>query len=268
MSNKNKRIVAIIQARIGSTRLSGKILMDICGYPVIWHIWNRLKNISEIDEIVVATSREQANDILERFCVSENISYFRGSENEVLDRFYQAAKCYHADIIIRITGDCPLIDPQSISIAIQRFLKSETGLDYVGLATGAGVFGKKVNKFPDGTDAEVIAFEALERAWSEATDSLDRGEAVTSYIWRNKDIFKCEMIYCERDLGHLRWTLDRPEDLEFVRKVYKRLYNSDKCFSMFDVLKLLEDEPALAEINKNWIGKENYEKYYNKNKEN
>ncbi len=264
MSKKNNRIIALIQARMGSTRLPGKVLSDLSGRPVIWHIWNRLRSIPEINEIVVATSIDSKNDILEEYCNSEAIPCFRGSENEVLDRFYKAAQFYKADAIIRITGDCPLIDPFQIGRIIEIFLKSDK-VDYVSLATGAGVNKQKVNKFPDGTDAEVISFKAIQQAWSEAKNPVDRGEAVTSYIWRNKDLFRSETVYCDRDLGHLRWTLDHQDDLEFVRKVYKRLYSLDRLFTMWDVVKLIEAEPELIKVNENWIGKENYDKYYDIN---
>jgi spore coat polysaccharide biosynthesis protein SpsF len=254
------KIVALIQARMGSTRLPGKVLMDICGKPVIWHIWNRLKNVSEISEVVVATSEEQSNDILIKYCHSVGIPYSQGSENEVLDRFYQAAAFHQASAIVRVTGDCPLIDPGTISLVIQKFLKSN--FDHVAVAAGAGVLNRNVNKFPDGTDAEVIAFKALQMAWQNATDPLDRGEAVTSFIWRNKDIFRCDTISSEKDLGHLRWTLDRPEDLIFIRNIYGKLFNLEKCFSIDDILKLIEEEPELSKINESWIGEEGYEKYY------
>jgi len=264
MSNMKKRIVALIQARIGSTRLPGKVMIDICGRPAIWHIVNRLRHVPEIDEVVVATSISFENGVLEKFCRNEQIQCFRGSENEVLDRFYHAAKHYKADVIVRITGDCPLIDPQSVSLAIHKFLEEDEQLDYVSLATGAGAFNKTINKYPDGTDTEVVSFHALERAWKEAKDPLDRGESVLSYIWRRKNIFQCKLIPFSRNLGNLRWTLDRPNDLDFIRKIYEKLYKPDYCFSMMDVLRLLEAEPSLSKINEAGIGKEGYEKYWQK----
>ena len=124
------------------------------------------------------------------------------------------------------------------------------------------MFNQRVNKFPDGTDAEIFSFVALKTAWKESSDPLDRGESVTSYIWRNKDLYRCKTIYCYRDLGHLRWTLDNEDDLIFVRKIYKELYNSERLFSMEDVINLLEDDPSILKINKHMIGKENYENYY------
>jgi len=266
MMHAKKRIIALIQARMGSTRLPGKVLMDICGHPVLWHIANRLKQVPEIDEIVVATSIGRENNVLEKFCHDENISCFRGSENEVMDRFYQAAKYYKAEIVVRVTADCPLIDPESVRLAIRTFLDTSAQFDYVSLAKGAAVFKQKVNKYPDGTDVEVVSFSALERAWQEATEPLDRGESVFSYIWRRKNVFRCLHIPFSADLSNYRWTLDCPEDLEFIRQIYGKLYRSGYCFSMIDVIRLLEAEPVLLKINKVGIGKEAYEKYWQEQK--
>jgi len=263
MNISNNKVVALIQARMGSTRLPGKILKNLEGKPVIWHIWDRLKRVNQIDEVVIATSIEEANNVLNECLEKYGIKYFRGSEDNVLDRFYKAAEYFGANVVIRITADCPLIDSYWVSKAIQK-IGDDPSIDYVGLATGAGVLNKRIKKFPDGLDTEVFRYEALKRAWLEATDSLDKGEAVTSYIWRNKDKFNTATIYADSDYGHLRWTLDTPEDYIFIKTVYRELYLSNNNFNMNDILELLKRMPELIDVNKSAKDLVKYNEYYNK----
>ena len=237
-----KEVVAIVQARMGSSRLPGKILMSLQGMPVIWHICSRLKLSKEVDKVVVATSSECQDDILVEFLFQNKIEFFRGSENDVLDRFYRTAKVNNAHYIVRVTADCPLIDPNLVSDAITT-VKQDTSIDYAGLACGAGVFNERINKYPDGLDTEVFTFNALERAWKEATSDLDRGEAVTSYLWRDKSQFNVKTIPANKNYGNHRWTLDTPEDFEFIKYIYDKLYHSKKDFGMHDVLNLIEQNP-------------------------
>jgi len=263
MKNSKKKIVILLQARMGSSRLPKKVMLDLCGQPVIWHIVNRLKTVPEVDEVVVASSINRENDILEEFCREKDIKCFRGSEDEVLDRFYKAATQYKADVMVRVTGDCPLIDPASISKLIRAFLDAKEPFDYLALATGAVSFKEVVNKFPDGTDTEIVSFQALEKAWNDARDPLDRGESVLSYIWRRPDMFKCGTIPFLWDAGEMRWTLDYEEDFTFITKIYEKLYKEGSCFSMMDVMEILKKEPHLTDINKCRISGKSYEKYYN-----
>lgn len=258
---KKDKVVALIQARMGSTRLPGKILKNLEGKPVIWHIWDRLRRVKQIDEVVIATSVEEANNVLIECLDKYRIKYFRGSEDNVLDRFYKAARNSKADVVIRVTADCPLIDPYWVSKAIQKIL-DDPSIDYLGLPTGAGVLHEKINKLPDGLDTEVFKYEALKKAWKEATDKLDRSEAVTSYIWRNKEKFRTATIYPDTDYGYLRWTLDTLEDYTFIKTVYKELYRKNSDFNMNDVLELLKRMPELVEVNKTAINKVNYRDYY------
>jgi spore coat polysaccharide biosynthesis protein SpsF (cytidylyltransferase family) len=257
-----QHVVALIQARMGSTRLPGKVLMDICGQPVIWHIWQRLKSIPELDEVVVATSTEPANVALTDYCAQAGIPFFRGNENNVLDRFYWAGKERGATVLMRVTGDCPLIDPGTSQLVLRTFLSAAPPYDYV--ATKAGVLAHQAleGRFPDGTDTEVFSFAALERAWRDASEGLDKGESVTSYIWRNTELFRVHKVAHSSDLGRMRWTLDQPEDLEFVRRVYAALYRPGRVFGLEDIVSLLQREPALAHINQQWVGQEKYGKYY------
>lgn len=259
----NFKIVALIQARMGSSRLPGKILKNIQGHSVIWHIYNRLKNVRKIDEIVVATSEESSDNILIEHLKKYNIKFFRGSEKNVLDRFYGAASSFKSDYIIRITADCPLIDPIWITKAIEKILNDRT-IDYVSLPTGAGVLNEKVNKLPDGLDTEVFKFVALEKTWKEAKDPLDRGEAVTSYIWRNRNLFKTSLIFPNKDYGNLRWTLDTKDDFRFVEEVYNELFPAKENFNFSDIINLLELKPELTKINSSSIDQAKYADYYKK----
>jgi spore coat polysaccharide biosynthesis protein SpsF len=256
-----KNIVAIIQARMGSKRLPGKILKDLCGKSVICHIYDRLKRASKINKIVVATTGKKKDEILVQHLKANKIDYFRGSENDVLDRFYQTSKLFKAKYIIRITADCPLIDSFWIDRAVNKILENPT-IDYLGLPTGAGVFYEKVNKLPDGLDAEVFKYEALEKAWIEAESHQDRGEAVTSYIWKNKDKFKTFSIYPEVDYGNLRWTLDTPEDFQFIKLIYKALYEKNKNFTFNDILDYLKENPNINNLNQRSKNQVKYNSYY------
>ena len=150
-----------------------------------------------------------------------------------------------------------------MSKAIQK-ITNDSSIDYLGLPTGAGVLNEKVNKLPDGLDTEVFKFSALEKAWKEATDPLDRGEAVTSYIWRNKHKFKTSSIYPNKDYGYMRWTLDTRDDLRFVEEVYNELFTINEDFSFDDVINLLELKPELTKINSSGIDQVKYADYYTK----
>jgi spore coat polysaccharide biosynthesis protein SpsF len=180
----------------------------------------------------------------------------------VLDRFYWAGKERGATVLMRVTGDCPLIDPGTSRRVLRTFLEAKPSVDYVATAAGALAFREKQGRFPDGVDTEVFSFAALERAWREAAEGLDKGESVTSYIWRHPDRFTVRKVFHDTDLGQLRWTLDRPEDLEFVRQVYGALYVAGKAFGLQDVLALMHRRPELQEINRCWIGQEKYGTYY------
>jgi len=248
--------VAVIQARMGSSRLPGKVLKSIVGKPMLWHIVNRVKSAVGVDEVVVATSDRDGDKPIRDFCSKEGILCFEGSEDDVLDRFYLAAKYINADPVIRITGDCPFADPEVISNLIKKFVN---GLhDYVGVATGAGALYLDKGRFPDGLDAECFSFSALEKAWREASHRSDR-EHVTPYIWRNKDIFRCGLLMSAEDHSMLRWTVDNQVDFDLVNKVYESLYNKNITFVMADIIKFIKDNPEITKMNSGYIGKEGYE---------
>jgi len=238
---ENKKIVAIIQARMGSTRLRGKVMKKILGKEVILHDIDRIKQIKNLDKIVIATTTKKDDDIIVETVKKYNsgIGIFRGSEEDVLDRYYKAAKEFKADVVVRMTSDCPLIDPKVSDKVIETFLNNNC--DYCSNCLK--------RTYPQGLDTEVFSFDAIEKAWKEAGEYYQR-EHVTPYIHENPGKFKLLNVSNDKDLSHLRWTLDTIEDFNFINEIYKRLYNEKKIFYKEDVLKILDEEPKLIEINK------------------
>lgn len=233
------KIAAIIQARMGSRRLYGKVSEYIEGKPMLWHIIDRVRRSKLIRGIVISTTTKEVDkEIIEIAKYSAAYSY-AGSEDDVLDRYYQTAKEFKVDPIVRITADCPLIDPRVMDKLIQRYSKGDC--DYVSNTTLNG-------NYPDGTDVEVFSFEALETAWKEAKLSSER-EHVTPYIQNNPSKFRLARVESDINLSHHRWSVDEKEDLEFVRKVYGHLYKKGQVFYMEDILKLLDKYPSLIKIN-------------------
>lgn len=239
------RVVAIIQARMGSSRLPGKVLKEIVGKPMLLHVVERARQAHLVKGVVVATTTMPEDDAIEQFCRQHHIPVFRGSLNDVLDRFYQAAKLFRADVIVRLTADCPLLDPTVVDETIAAFLRS--GVDFA--ANRLPPPYKRT--YPIGLDTEVCSFTALERAWHEAILPYER-EHVMPYLYDEPGRFKILRIDYREDYGSLRWTVDTPEDLELVRQVFARFAtHSEPNFTWLDVLALFEREPELAEINAN-----------------
>jgi spore coat polysaccharide biosynthesis protein SpsF len=232
------RIVAIVQARMGSTRLPGKTLLEIAGKPFLLQLLERIAAARLVDQIVVATTKDPADQPIADAASGWGAGTFRGSENDVLDRFYKAATEAEAAIIIRITADDPFKDPDVNDLVVSRLIDNAT-LDYASNTI--------VPTYPEGLDVEVFTYEALARAWNEAKLPSER-EHVTPYIWKHPEKFRIENVTHEPNLSHLRWTLDYEADLNFTRAVYERLYRG-QIFRMKDVLDLLDREPALAEMN-------------------
>lgn len=239
-------IAAIIQARMGSTRLPGKVLLRLKGVPVLQHVISRVRCSRYIQGIVVATTADPADRAIVQLSERLGVVPFVGSADDVLDRFYGAAKAIGADVITRITADDPFKDPEIIDLVIRTFL--DAACDYASNTLEP--------TYPEGLDVEVLSFSALERAWREATLPSER-EHVTPYIWKHPERFKLVSVKHGVDLSHLRWTLDHPEDYEFARAVYERLWDG-QVFCMRDVLALLDREPALARINERYERNEGY----------
>jgi glutamate-1-semialdehyde 2,1-aminomutase/spore coat polysaccharide biosynthesis protein SpsF len=225
-------VVAIVQARMSSTRLPGKSMAVICGRPMLWRVVSRVRRSRLVNQVVVATTNMPADDPIAELCRKEDIPCFRGSEEDVLDRFYRAAQAYAADVVVRVTADCPLIDPAVIDEIVSRFNQSDC--DYV-----SNTFRYT---FPDGLDTEVFSFQALDRAWREACKPSER-EHVTPYLRTGR--FRTANVESAGNLGHQRWTVDHPSDLEFVRGIYNGLSGNDN-FGYQDVLDLLRERPDLA----------------------
>jgi len=239
-------IVAIVQARMTSERLPGKVLMNILGKPVLWHVVTRLNGSELIEKVVVATTTNETDIPIIRFCDEMGIGVYAGSEENVLDRYYKAASHFSATVIVRMTADCPLIDPKIVDRVIQHYLENKDKFDYVST--------NHPTTFPDGLDTEAFSFEALEKAWKNAKKQYER-EHVTPYIWDQPEKFRIGNVENDEDLSATeRWTLDYEEDLEFVRAIYANLYKEGKIFGMEDVLKLLKKKPELRDINKKYLG--------------
>ena len=241
-------IGCIIQARMGSTRLPGKVMKKVFkDIPSLQHTIEQLKFSKNIDKIVIATSDLQEDDVIEKFVEEQNLECFRGSAENVLDRYYQCAKLFGFTGIVRITADCPLIDPYITDKVIQVFNDDE--LDYV-----PNVFPRT---FPDGLETEVIAFNALEIAWKNAILPSEK-EHVTPYFKNNKELFKIKNVENNTDLSHLRWTLDYQEDLELIREVIKKIQK--RPIEMEDILELFSKEPDLPKMNSGHAPNEGYQR--------
>ncbi len=249
--------VAIIQARIDSTRLPGKVLHPLGEQPMLWHVVRRVRAAPGVDQVVVATSEEDRDDPIRDLCRAHDIPCFAGSKTDVLDRFYHCANAYRADPILRITADCPLIDPHLIGRVLECYRAG--GYDHFGLATGAGASTMDDRRFPDGLDVECFSLETLAVAWKSAESELER-EHVTPFIWKNPHRFELGVLMADRDYSQLRWTVDNREDLEVVEKIYGALWKEESPpFSMGDVLGFLEDHPEVSDHNRHFIGLEGHE---------
>lgn len=242
--NYPNNIAAIIQARTGSTRLPNKIFKELCGKPILWHVINRLSYSKLINQIIVATTNLPEDDKVKEFCKLNNILFYRGSSDDVLSRYYETAKIFNADLIIRITSDCPVIDPQILDKMLNEFfdLYDKEKIDYMSNTI--------IRTFPRGLDAEIFPFNVLEKIHLEAKQNYER-EHVTPYIYQHPEIFKIKNYACEKDYSFHRWTVDTIEDFQLIEKIYELLYNENKIFYFDDLLKLFEEKPELININRN-----------------
>jgi spore coat polysaccharide biosynthesis protein SpsF (cytidylyltransferase family) len=239
---------------MSSKRLPKKVMLPICGKSVLEHIYDRLSYCKTFNKIVVATTNHQSDIPLKNLCEKRGINYFLGDLNDVLDRFYKAASFYKADLIIRITADCPVVDPYIVDEVVEECQNGN--YDYFALA----------GKFPDGLDCQVFTYQALEKSWKEAK-LLSEREHIGTYIENNKlNLFKMGSLEKFSDLLNHRWTLDEPEDYIFMKKIYSKLYKKDKIFLTNDILRLLKKEPELTKINNHIIRNEGYQESLQKDK--
>jgi spore coat polysaccharide biosynthesis protein SpsF len=245
-------IVALIQARMTSTRLPGKVMQDIGGEPMIWRVVERVRRARMLTNTVVITSVDPSDDPLAQFCEERGVPVFRGSLQDVLDRYMQAVRTFAADVVVRITADCPVIDPGEIDHTVNEFLRS--GVDFAAnrLPPPLG------RTYPIGLDTEVCSAAALERAWREADQKYQR-EHVMPYLYEVPGRFKVLRVDHDPDYGALRWTVDTPADLEFIRQVYAR-FNGRTDFTWLEMLDLMQREPELAQINAG-VGQKLYNKH-------
>jgi spore coat polysaccharide biosynthesis protein SpsF len=234
------RTIAIIQARMGATRLPGKVLRQLCGRSVLEHVISRVRRATSLDDVVVATTETLSDEAIVRECVRLDVPSLRGSEEDVLSRYFKAAERWKADAVVRVTADCPLFDGLLLNEMLGVFLagnRSTTNIDYL-----SNVLRRT---FPRGLDAEIFTFAALALAFHEATEPHER-EHVTPYLYQNLERFRLRSFEGSENLSTHRWTLDTPEDWMFISAVYEAL-GSD-CTTT-DVLQLLKTRPELRQLN-------------------
>lgn len=239
------KIVAIVQARMGSTRLPGKVLLSLAGEPVLTRVVKRVRRARTLHEVVVATTVEPSDDLIVSFCHANEWPCLRGSEADVLDRYYQVARARSADVIVRITADCPLIDPGIIDAAVAAFFDPNALADYVSTELPSPTY-------PRGLDVEVFSSEALAQAWREDDNPVWR-EHVTPYMYRHPDLFRVKGIPLPQDLSHHRWTVDTAEDVELVRRIYLALGRDD--FTWREVFDIVVANPSWPRINSHVLQK-------------
>lgn len=262
--------LAIIQARMSSSRLPGKVLLDIAGKPMIQRVIERTKRTRSLDSVIVATTSDPSDNPIAAFAAALNVPCYRGSLHDVLDRYYQAAKTHNAGIIVRITADCPLIDPDVIDQTVGLLGIMDCESENPQSLTPNRQFDFSCNRlpppftrsFPIGLDVEACAFTALERAWYEATETFHR-EHVMPYIYEGAHLtpetsrlalgtsqrgFRIAQLRHTPDYGDLRWTVDTPEDLTFIRELFAHLKNKPD-FTWHDALQIVQQHPELTQLN-------------------
>lgn len=233
------KVLGVIQARAGSSRLPGKILMPLAGQPMLARVVERLRRATRLDEVVVATTVEPADDAVLNLCRSRGWPCFRGSQDDVLDRFHGAAREHQGDVIVRVTADCPLIEPAVVDRVVQAYLEAQD-VDLV-----CNVWPRRT--FPRGLDTEVFRRAALERAWREDHNPAWR-EHVTTFLYRRPDLFRLATVENAQDYSEHRWTVDTAEDLALARAIYDH-FGHDR-FVWGEVLRLLEQHPEWVALNR------------------
>jgi len=221
-----------------STRLPGKVLKQVLGKPLLEYQIERLQRIKSVDEIVIATTTNDTDQPIVDFCNRLSVPYFRGSEEDVLARYHGAARQYNADIVVRITSDCPVIDPAVCEEAITYFIENKAQYDYI-----------RLEEYPRGLDTEVFSFKVLDECFREATDKPDR-EHVTPFIYRHPERYRIKHITCDEDYSHHRWTVDTLEDFELVKRIIEELYPVKKMFDFVDIINVIQRNPDWYYINK------------------
>ncbi len=249
------KVVTTIQARTSSTRLPNKVLLPLCGEPLLIRVIERINRASLHGTTVVATSTMPEDDVIEQLCIKNGIHCFRGCMNDLLDRHYQVACKYEAEALVKIPSDCPLIDPLIIDRVIGHYLQNFPAFDYVSNLHPA--------TFPDGNDVEIMSMGTLKKAWEEAKRDFER-EHTTPYIWENPSKFNIGNVTWPTGLDFStshRFTIDYEEDYQFINEVYNRLYRVNPGFDLDEILFLLEMNPGIRELNKLYAGRYWYENH-------
>lgn len=233
------RVVAIVQARMGSSRFPNKVMADLCGHPALWHISHRVARSKKADAFILATSAQPQDDVIEAFAVQNGIDVFRGSEENVLERFYFAARQEKAGVVIRLTGDNVLVSAEIIDAGVAYF-QEHANLDYLYYREG----------LPLGMAVEILAYGALERAYLEAKDA-ECLEHVTPYLYRNPGKFQCYRHPCiGEDYGSIRWTMDTWDDYGLMEKIYGSLYVEGECFGYQKALEAYQKQGSWMGLNR------------------
>ena len=232
------KISAIIQARMGSTRLPKKTFIDLCGKPLLFHVVERLKYSRYINSIVIATTNLPQDDIVENWAKENCIDFFRGSVQNVLNRYYEAAKKFNSDLIVRVTADDPFKDYRIIDHAIETLIENK--LDFV--------CNNNPPTYPEGLDVEVLTYNCLKKCYKNAKSNTQK-EHVTQYIHQNIEKFKTKNIRSNKNYSNYRWTIDTSEDYVFVNKIYRILYKQDSIFLTEEIYNLLESNKEFLKIN-------------------
>ncbi len=243
------KTVIIVQARMTSTRLPGKVLKQVLGKPLLEYQIERLQRVKLADEIVIATTINETDEPIVELCNCLDVAYFRGSEEDVLGRYYQVATEHKVDIVVRVTSDCPLIDPKVIDEVINCYLKNQSNYDYVS--------NSLERTYPRGMDTEVFSFSTLQQAFWEATSQPDR-EHVTPFIHRQPSRYSLGHVIYSEDCSHYRWTVDTPEDFELIQKIIEAIYPRKPNFTLEDCLSLLKKYPEWYIINSH-VSQKNYD---------
>ncbi|MCB9207619.1 MAG: glycosyltransferase family protein [Ignavibacteriales bacterium] len=255
------KIVTVIQARTGSSRLPDKILLSAAGKQLLLHMVERVKRAKNTGLVVVATTTLEEDDSIEEVCSKNGIECFRGHPTDLLERHYQTAIKYDADIVLKIPSDCPLIDPTIIDLVTENYFSNIQNYDFVSNLRPA--------TFPDGNDVEILSRDVLEYVWLNAKLDYER-EHTTPYIWTHPDKFRIGNVEWNSGLDYSkshRWTLDYEEDYTFIRLIYEELYRKNPHFGMYDIINLIEDKPHLKRINNIHVGKFWHNNYlFNKEK--
>ena len=245
---KNLKIVTVIQARMSSTRLPGKVMLPLSGKPLLIRMYERVQRSNIAGKIIVAVTTDPEDQVLVNLCNENKITVFRGNPTDLLDRHYHAALLYNADAVVKIPSDCPLIDSEIIDEVIGYFINNYDEFDYVS--------NLHPPTWPDGNDVEIMKMSSLKEAWLKAKRQMER-EHTTPYFWEKPDEFKIGNVLWNTKLDYsmtYRFTIDYKEDYDFINRVYAELYPIKKDFSLNDILRLLEEKPEIKKINEKYNG--------------